>query len=86
MVGFGLLAEVINSWLPHFFWAVAHIGRGLSLLGGGQFTAPSRYGEFLNAPFNSINIFIGTRILIWAIIITGLALIVWGIIEEKNSK
>lgn len=80
LVGFGVLAEVINAWLSHMFWAFGNIAKGVN----SEFNAPARYGEVLTYPFNQLNIFTGTQILIWAIILLGLGLILLGLIEDKK--
>lgn len=87
----GAIAEVVNAWMSHFFWAFANIAKGTNLNiakgtnlgGGGQFSTPAEYADVLSYPFVEMNIFLGTRILIWAIILIGIGLIAWGIIEEK---
>ncbi len=79
----GAIAEVVNAWMSHFFWAFANIAKGTNLGGGGQFSTPAEYADVLSYPFVEMNIFLGTRILIWAIILIGIGLIAWGIIEEK---
>ena len=81
LAGFGVLAAVVNSWAQHFFFTSYHIARGTSLEGAGEF-APGPYGT---AP-ESVNIFLGTRLLIWVVILTGLALVAWGVWAEQSDS
>jgi hypothetical protein len=77
LTGFGTLAVVISSWARHFFFTQYHIARGTSLEGAGEF-APGPYGT---AP-ESVQLFLGTRLLLWSVIGIGLLLVVWGIRED----
>jgi hypothetical protein len=79
LTGISLLAEVVNEWMQHYFWAFANIAKGTSLLGGGSFDTPSRYADVLSFPYEPLNIFILTRVALWASIGFGLILIGWGL-------
>jgi len=81
LAGFGTLAAVVNSWAPHFFFAQYHIARGTSLTGAGSFD-PGPYGV---APA-SVRPFIGTRLLIWAVVALGLGLVAWGILSDRRGS
>lgn len=80
LAGLSVTAAVINAWAQHFFFTTFHIARGKSLEGAGSFD-PGPYG---NTP-EATQIFIGTRFLIWAFILVGIALVVWGIRDEYRS-
>lgn len=86
LAGLSLIAEVVNEWLQHFFWAVANIGKGVNLSGGGSFQTPAEYAEVLSYPYDTLNIFILTRILLWIFIGFGILLIGWGLWEDRKNK
>lgn len=86
LVSVSLLTEVVNEWMQHYFWAMANIAKGTSLLGGGSFETPARYADVLSYPYNSLNIFIITRVALWASICFGLVLIGWGLWEDRGKK
>lgn len=81
LAGFGTLAAVISSWARHFFFTQYHIARGTSLDGAGEFD-PGPYGI---AP-ESVQLFLGTRLLLWSVIVIGLLLVVWGIREDYRTQ
>ena len=80
LTGLSVTAAVISAWAQHFFFAMFHIARGESLEGSGSFD-PGPYG---NAP-EATQIFIGTRILVYVLIVVGIVLLVWGIWDEYRS-
>jgi len=81
LAGLSLLAEVVNEWLHHFFFAAFNIARGTMLEGGGRFSAHSFY-----AHPETVQVFIGTRIIIWIFMALGVVLIVWGLLETKTKR
>lgn len=81
LVGLSLLAEVANEWLHHFFFAVFNIAKGTMLEGGGSFSAPPFY-----AHPETVQIFIGTRIIIWTFMVLGVVMIIWGLLETKTNR
>jgi hypothetical protein len=89
LTGFSLLAEVLNEWSSHFFYAVFQIAQGVMLEGAGRFRTPPQYtnsGISMTDIFGfGVDIFIVTRILIWVFMVTGVLLVVWGLREEKVS-
>lgn len=80
LTGLSVTAAVINAWARHFFFTMFHIARGESLEGTGSFN-PGPYG---NAP-EATQIFIGTRVLVWVLIVVGIIILVWGIRDEYRS-
>lgn len=80
LAGFGTLAAVISSWARHFFFTQYHIARGTSRWRG-EFD-PGPYGI---AP-ESVQLFLGTRLLLWSVIVIGLLLVVWGIREDYRTQ
>ena len=80
LTGFGTLAVVVSSWAQHFFFTQYHIARGTSLQGAGEFS-PGPYGTDPAA----VQLFLGTRVLLWIVVLLGLALIVWGIWEAHQN-
>jgi hypothetical protein len=81
LTGFGTLAAVVSSWAKHFFFTQFHIARGTSLQGAGEFS-PGPYG---NSP-ETVQLFLGTRLLLWGVVLIGLALVIWGVWEDHRSK
>ena len=81
LAGLSLLAEVVNEWLHHFFWAAFNIAHGVMIEGAGQF-GPGPYSQGPEA----VQIFIGTRIIIWMFIALGVALIIQGLQEAKTES
>ena len=82
LAGLSLLAEVVNEWLHHFFWAAFNIAEGVMIEGAGQF-GPGPY--YPRGP-EAVQIFIGTRIIIWMFIALGVALIIQGLQEAKTGS
>lgn len=82
--GLSLMAEVLNEWFSHFFFSAYHLARGMSLQGGGSFSAPLEY-RIGNIEAYGVDIFLGTRVLIWAFMALGIALIVWGLRDRSQS-
>jgi len=81
LAGLSLLAEVVNEWLHHFFFAALNIAKGTMLEGGGSFSAPSFY-----AHPETVQIFTGTRIIIWIFMALGIVLVIWGVLETKTNR
>ncbi|MFB6268014.1 MAG: hypothetical protein ABEI31_10170 [Halodesulfurarchaeum sp.] len=81
MAGFGTIAAVINAWAEHLFFALFHIARGESLEGAGSFD-PGPYGVTPEAT----EIFIGTRLVIWLLIVLGLGLVLWELSDQYLSE
>ena len=81
LAGFGTLAVVISSWAQHFFFTQYHIARGISLDGAGEF-GPGPYGI---GP-ESVQLSLGTQLLMWAVILIGLSLVVWGVWENYRAS
>ena len=81
LTGLSLMAEMFNEWLNHFFFAAFNIAKGAMLEGAGSFITPAIYADAQN-----VQIFIGTRIVIWLLIATGVALLVWGIKESVSQS
>lgn len=88
LTGLSLLAEVLNEWLSHFFYAIFQIARGVTLGGAGSFRTPPLYSNPGMADVSGfgVDIFIVTRILIWVFMAMGILLVVWGLREEKVSN
>jgi len=82
LTGLSLLAEVVNEWLHHFFWAAFNIAHGVMIEGAGQF-GPGPY--YPRGP-EAVQIFIGTRIIIWIFMALGVALIIRGLQEAKTGS
>jgi uncharacterized membrane protein len=78
LIGFGLMAQVLNEWARHFFYAAFNMAKGIMLEGGGSFTAPAMYSD----P-TMVKLSIGTRILTWVIIVFGFGLIVTDMDRKK---
>ena len=78
--GLSLLAAVVNAWARHFFFAAFHVARGEALEGTGSFD-PGPY-----AVPEATRIFLGTRLLLWALLAVGLALLAWGVVEEYRRS
>jgi hypothetical protein len=77
--GIGLLTEMLSEWLHLFFYAAFKIAEGTLAAGSS--------GYIINPPYNNpenVQIFLGTRIIIWLFIIFGVFLIVWGLREGKR--
>ena len=89
LAGFGLFTEVVNEWLSHYFFAVLNIAKGMMLEGGGSFRTPPAYTNpapaFTGIDGYGIDIFIVTRVLIWAVFTVGIVLIAWGIRERPRQ-
>jgi len=81
LAGLSLLAEVVNEWLHHFFWAAFNIAHGIMIEGARQF-GPGPYSQGPEA----VQIFIGTRIIIWIFMALGVALIIQGLQEAKTES
>ena len=81
LTGLGLLAEVINEWLRHAFFALYYIAKGIMLEGAGSFPGVRGY----EAP-ESVHLFAGTQILIWAAIVAGIVLLVQGIRMRESDR
>lgn len=79
--GTSLLAAVLNAWAGHFFFTMYHVARGEALEGAGSFD-PGPYGT---TP-GTAEIFLGTRVLLWGLVVVGLALLAWGIREELRGE
>ncbi len=77
LTGLSLLAEMINEWLHHFFYAAFNIAKG-TMLKEGSFD-PKPYYEGPEA----VQIFIGTRIIIWIFIAIGVILLIRGLREPR---
>lgn len=86
LAGLSLLAEVVNEWMQHYFWAVANIAKGLGLVGGGGFETPGKYADVLSFPYDPMNIFSLTRVILWVFIAFGIILIGWGLWEDRDNK
>ncbi len=80
LAGLSLLAEVLNEWLHHFFFAAYNIAKGTMLEGAHEF-APGPY--YSQGP-EAVQIFIGTRVIIWLFMALGVVLIIWGLRETKT--
>jgi hypothetical protein len=80
LASLGLMAEMLNEWLSHFFFAAFNIAKGTMFTGAGNFVTPAAYADAEN-----VQIFIGTRIVIWLLIALGFALLVWGIKEAISQ-
>ena len=80
MASISLLAEMINEWAHHFFYAVFNIAKG-ALAGSSGYTISPPY----TTP-EQVQIFIVTRIIIWIFIVFGIVLIIWGLREKKQNK
>lgn len=78
LTGLSLLAEVVNAWASHFFFAAFKLAKGMSLEGGGSFS-PGPYPDPA-----AVQIFVGTRVLIWILMAIGIGLMAWGIKEQKE--
>jgi hypothetical protein len=78
--GLSTIAAVINAWAQHLFFTMFHIARGESLEGAGSFD-PGPYG---NTP-EATQIFVGTRLLIWVLIVAGIGMLAWGVWDEYRS-
>jgi len=81
LAGLSLLAEVVNEWLHHFFFAAFYIAKGTMLEGGGSFSAPPFY-----AHPEAVQIFTGTRIIIWIFMALGVVLVIWGLLETRTNR
>lgn len=90
LAGFSLLAEVLNEWSSHFFYAVFQIAQGTMLGGAGIFRTPPQYANpgisMTDISGFGADIFILTRILIWVFMAIGMLLVAWGLREEKVHK
>jgi len=82
LTGLSLLAEVVNEWLHHFFFAAFNIANGVMIEGAGEFSPGPYYPQGPEA----VQIFIGTRIIIWIFMALGVALIIWGLQEAKTGS
>ncbi|MBX0298301.1 hypothetical protein [Haloarcula nitratireducens] len=80
LTGLSLIGAILNAWARHFFFTMFYIARGESLEGAGSFD-PGPYGV---AP-ESTQIFLGIRLLLWLLVCFGIALLVWGVLEETRS-
>lgn len=87
LTGLSLLAEILNEWFSHFFYALFQIARGINLGGAGSFRTPPLYSNPGMADVSGfgLDIFVVTRILIWVFMVTGVLLVAWGLREEKVS-
>jgi len=81
LASLGLIAEMLNEWLSHFFFAAVNIAKGAMFTGAGNFVTPAIYADAEN-----VQIFIGTRIVIWLLIALGFTLLVWGIKESVSQS
>ena len=63
------------------FWATFNIAHGVMIEGAGHFS-PRPYSQGPEA----VQIFIGTRIIIWMFIALGVALIIQGLQEAKTGS
>jgi len=63
------------------FWATFNIAHGVMIEGAGHF-GPGPYSQGPEA----VQIFIGTRIIIWMFIALGVALIIQGLQEAKTGS
>lgn len=81
LTGFSLMGAVINAWAQHFFFTMFHIARAEALESAGSFS-PGPYGLTPEAT----QIFVGIRILLWASILFGIALLAWGVWEETQTS
>ncbi|MFO7968190.1 MAG: hypothetical protein R6U44_11390 [Archaeoglobaceae archaeon] len=77
LTGLSLLAQVVNEWASHFFFAAFNLAKGMSLEGAGTFS-PGPYTDPA-----AVQIFVGTRVIIWVLMAVGIGLMAWGIKEEK---
>ena len=82
LAGLSLLAEVLTEWLHHFFFAAFNIANGIMIEGAGEFDPGPYYPQGPEA----VQIFIGTRIIIWIFMALGVALIIWGLREAKTGS
>jgi hypothetical protein len=81
LTGLSLLAAVINAWARHFFFTMFYIARAESLESAGSFS-PGPYGL---TP-ETTQIFIGVRVLLWAALLFGIALLAWGVWEDTRES
>lgn len=79
LADFGTFSLIVSSWTRHFFFTLYHIVRGTSLEGVGEFN-PGQYG----AGSASVDLFVGTRLLVWAVVHAGLALVAWEVWEDHG--
>jgi len=82
LAGLSLLAEVVNEWLHHFFFAAFYIAKGVMLEGAGEFSPGPYYPQGPEAA----QIFIGTRIIIWIFMALGVVLVIWGVLETRTNR
>lgn len=80
LASLSLMAEMFNEWLSHFFFAAFNIAKGAMFTGAGNFVTPAIYADAEN-----VQIFIGTRIVIWLLFALGIALLIWGITERTSQ-
>ncbi len=78
LAGFGILAQVLSEWLKHIFVALFYAGKGSMLQGGGSFTTPVPY-----TAFETIELFMGTQVVIALAIIGGFSLIAYGLYRKE---
>jgi hypothetical protein len=80
LTGLSLLSIVLNEWAGHFFYTLFYIARGESLEGAGDFFA----GPYGTTP-EATQIFVGTRVLLWVALLSGLGLLAWGVAAEYRT-
>lgn len=80
MVGFSLVAQVLNEWMRHFFFVGYNLAKGAMLEGGGSFTAPPIYSDPA-----TVNISLLVRIILWVVMIFGFVIFLSGL-EDTDKK
>jgi len=90
LVGLSLLSEVLNEWFSHFFFPLLNMAKGAMLEGGGSFRTPPAYADpgpgLAGIDGFGVNIFVGTRVIIWLVFALGIAIMVWGLREKKTGS
>lgn len=79
LIGFGTVSAVLNAWAVHFFFAAFHLARAETLEATGSFDP----GPYVAGP-RFVRIFVGVRVLIWLAVFAGVALLAWGVWEERR--
>lgn len=76
MTGFGVLGAVLDAWASHLFFTMFHVAKAQAIESTGSFS-PGPY----SSPTET-SIFLGIRVVLWAVILVGLVLVSWGIGDE----
>ena len=76
----GVLGAIANAWATHFFFTMFYIARAQSLESAGSFS-PGRY-----ASPEETTVSLGIRVLLWAVIAVGVALMAWGVYDELREE